>query len=47
MDAGDQYTFDNVTIGTTYADVVPEPSTLGIAGLAAAAFLLRRRQQTR
>ena len=43
LETGDQYFLDNVTIGSTYADVVPEPGTLGLAGVAAGAFLLRRR----
>jgi hypothetical protein len=44
-DAGSTYTFDNLTIGTTFADVVPtpEPGALGLVGLGAVAGLARRR----
>jgi hypothetical protein len=44
LDAGDQYFIDNLTIGTTYADVVPEPGSAGALSIAALACLRRRRR---
>ena len=41
-DATDQYFIDDVVIGTTYADVVPEPGTAGLLAAAGFALLLRR-----
>lgn len=43
-DAGVTYTFDQLTIGTTYLDVVPEPSMLSVAGLAILGLRRRRRR---
>ena len=42
-DAGSQYNFDNLTIGTTFADVVPEPGALGLLALGGLGLLARRR----
>jgi hypothetical protein len=44
-DASSLYDFDNLTIGTTFADVVPapEPGTLGLLGVCAVGMLRRRR----
>jgi hypothetical protein len=45
-DAGSLYDFDNLTIGTTFADVVPapEPGTLGLLGMVAVGMLRRKRR---
>jgi MYXO-CTERM domain-containing protein len=44
-DAGSLYDFDQLTIGTTFADVVPapEPGALGVLGVCAVAVGRRRR----
>ena len=47
LDAGDEYFLDNVTIGTSYGDVVPEPGALGLLGAGAGLFLRNRRWQGR
>ena len=39
--------WDEVRIGTTYADVVPEPATAGLLAIAAAGLLARRRRRRR
>ena len=36
-------TFDELTIGQSYTDVVPEPSSLALLGLTSAMMLIRRR----
>lgn len=43
FDVGDRYQFDNVTVGTSFADVVPEPGGLGLLALGALGLLARRR----
>lgn len=46
-EAADSYFYDNLTIGTTYADVVsavPEPAAAGLLGAAAVGLLCRRRR---
>lgn len=45
LDDGDIYQFDDVRIGTSFADVVPEPGTLGVAGMAASGLLAMRRRR--
>jgi len=47
--AGDIFSVDNVTIGTTYADVVPvpEPAAAGLFALAGGVLLVRRRRTAR
>jgi hypothetical protein len=46
-DAGSLYDFDNLTIGTTFADVVPtpEPGCLGLLGLSGLGLLRRSRRR--
>jgi hypothetical protein len=46
-DASDQYYLDDFVIGTTYADVVPEPASSAVAAAAACGLLLRRRATRR
>lgn len=38
--------FGNVTLGTTFADVVPEPTSVAILALSAGAMCMRRRRRT-
>ncbi len=44
LDAGDKYQFDEVKVGTTFVDVVPEPATAGLLTVAAVTLLARRRR---
>jgi hypothetical protein len=44
-DVGDRYQFDEIKVGTTFADVVPEPATAGLLTLAGATLLGRRRRR--
>jgi hypothetical protein len=43
---GSNLNADEVSLGTTYADVVPEPATIGFLGLGAIATLASRRRRT-
>jgi len=43
-DVGDKYQFDDVRIGTSFADVVPEPGSVGVLGAAGLMWLGRRRR---
>jgi len=43
---GSNFNVDEVALGTTYADVVPEPATIGFVGLGAIATLASRRRRT-
>lgn len=43
LDSNDNYQFDELRIGTTWADVVPEPASLGLIGLVAMMAGRRRR----
>ena len=43
---GSNFNADEVSLGTTYADVVPEPATIGLLGLGAMATLASRRRRT-
>jgi hypothetical protein len=45
INGGSNQQFDNLVVGTTMGDVsaIPEPASLGMLGVAAAAMLLRRR----
>ena len=43
---GSNFNVDEVSLGTIYADVVPEPATLGFLGLGAIAMLAGRRRRT-
>lgn len=47
LEAGDAYFIDNVVIGTSYADVIPEPATAGLLCAAAFGVLSRRRRAGR
>lgn len=42
-----QGTFDELRLGTTYADVIPEPATMGLLGLSLGMLSLRRRRVRR
>jgi hypothetical protein len=44
LDPGDQILFDELRIGTTFGDVLPEPASLSAAVLATAGLLMRRRR---
>jgi len=44
IEADDEFIFDDLRIGTSFGDVVPEPSACGLA-LAGAGFLLARRRR--
>jgi hypothetical protein len=43
---GSNFNADEISLGTTYADVVPEPATMGLLGLGAIATLATRRRRT-
>jgi hypothetical protein len=45
LDAGDKYRFDNVRIGTTFADVTPEPATVSLLLCGGLGLLARRRRR--
>jgi len=47
LDANDLYTLDNIRVGTTFADVVPEPASAGLLTLAACGLLASRRRARR
>lgn len=47
MEVGDQFQFDELRIGTTWADVVPEPATLTLLALGAVVAALRGRRPCR
>jgi hypothetical protein len=42
---GSNFNADEISLGTTYADVVPEPATMGFLGLGAIATLAGRRRR--
>lgn len=44
IDANDVFLFDEIRIGTTFADVVPEPGAATLIALAGGALLVRRRR---
>lgn len=44
IDATDKYQFDELRIGTTYADVVPEPASTALLALGGFSTCLRRRR---
>jgi hypothetical protein len=43
MEVGDQFQFDELRIGTTWGDVLPEPATLALVGLGMLLAFRRRR----
>jgi hypothetical protein len=45
LDVDDIYQFDDVRIGTTFADVVPEPGSIALLGIAAGGLLTTRRRR--
>lgn len=42
-ESSDVFTLDNITVGTEWIDVVPEPASIGLLGLGTGALLLLRR----
>lgn len=46
LEATDVFSIDNLRIGTTFADVVPEPASIGVLVAAACGALASRRRRT-